>query len=445
MKRLFLTVWLCVLTASLTFAGHTILNLRLGASAIYRGAAHNVKVSVPDSYHEGDTAAIFFGFDGILCNAPEVLDSLMATGDIPTTIGIYLEPGQISDRDGNVLRYNRSNEFDATDARMATFIESEVLPAVESLKTDDGRSIQLSRHGADNTIFGLSSGGIAAFTVAWHRPDLFGHVFSGCGTFVPMRGGDNLAALIRKAEPKPIKIFLEDGTEDCWNPIFGSWFEANQIMAGALQFAGYDIDTFWHPGGHSVNGSNAIFGKVIKWLMSDYPAEIPIRSSNNEFLQKLMVESDDWQMEEGFNYMELPAPGIALYPDNSLVARADIANSNYLSQSILDEYGNMYYTQPFYWLHTYDNSTLLVGGMAFDGDGNLWVLTDAGIQICDQNGRVRVILSLPAFMPNDIIPLTALILDDGQICLVAPMQTYTRKIGVTRPTPNKRPESQGQG
>ena len=81
--------------------------------------------------------------------------------------------------------------------------------------------------------------GIAAFTAAWFRPDLFRRVFSGVGTFVTMRGGNDLQMWVRKREPQPLKICLQDGTEDVWNPIFGHWYEGNQMLASALQFAGY--------------------------------------------------------------------------------------------------------------------------------------------------------------------------------------------------------------
>ena len=93
----------------------------------------------------------------------------------------------------------------------------------------------------DCAVFGASSGGIAAFTLAWHRPDMFHRVFSAAGSFVSMRGGHNLHALIRKTEPKPLKIFIQDGSEDAWNPLFGHWYEGNKILVSALEFAGYDI------------------------------------------------------------------------------------------------------------------------------------------------------------------------------------------------------------
>lgn len=192
-------------------AGHITLCDTLRGSAIYPATTHTFKVTVPDSYDGKSPARLYLGLDGILCNAPEVLDQLMYEGVLEPTIAVFLQPGVVYSEDGSVLSYNRSNEFDATDGRFARFLAEELLPRVESLVTPDGRRLALASDPAGRMIFGLSSGGIAAFTAAWHRPDLFGKVFSGCGTFVPMRGGNDLQALVRKTEPRPLRIFLQDG------------------------------------------------------------------------------------------------------------------------------------------------------------------------------------------------------------------------------------------
>ncbi len=210
----------------------------LESSAIYPGTRHSYSVVVPDGI-DTDTAALYIGLDGVLCNAPAVIDSLARAGVMPPAVQVYLQPGLITDGD-RVVRYNRSNEFDATDGRFADFLIDELLPHVENTLAEAGHAVIPSRRPEHTMIFGLSSGGIAAFTAAWHRPDRIGRVFSGCGTFVPMRGGNDLQAIVRKHEPLPLKIFLQDGYSDTWNPTFGSWYEANRLMASALEFSGYD-------------------------------------------------------------------------------------------------------------------------------------------------------------------------------------------------------------
>ena len=431
------TFILLALNILYSHAGHTVIEDTIVGSRIYPGTIHTLSVTVPDAYSPQAPAALYLGLDGILCNAPAVLDSLAATGDIPVTIGVFLQPGVIYADDGSVLRYNRSNEFDATDDRFATFLATEILPRVESLTTADGRAINLTADPRDRAIFGLSSGGIASFVAAWHRPDLFGKVFSGCGTFVPMRGGNAVEAIVRKHEPRPLRIFLQDGFSDTWNPLFGSWYEHNRMLASALIFAGYDCAFDWAEGGHSVRRATEILPEVLKWLWSDNHVSRP---TSNDFLQQLLAQDSGWDSIQ-------PYPGVewstsrAVYPDGSLCAVPQ-PGSNYLNQEIIDAEGNSNYSQPFYWLHTYDNGALKINSMAFDGNGNLWVLTRAGIQICDQNGRVRGILRLPLDFDADNGYLS---ITEGAILIFDNNKCYKRCLQVPAPIKGSRPTSQGQG
>ena len=205
-RRLSLLTILAVVALRLT-AGHVLIDGMLEKSNIYPGTVHTFQVYVPDQYDGKRPAALYVGLDGVLCNAPQVMDSLIAMKKMPCTIGVFLQPGVIRDAEGTVLRYNRCYEFDSTTDLFARFLETEVLPVVEQMKTPKGKAISLSSKPQDRMIFGLSSGGIASFNAAWHRPDLFGKVFTGVGTFVAMRGGNDLQALVRKTEPQPLRIF----------------------------------------------------------------------------------------------------------------------------------------------------------------------------------------------------------------------------------------------
>ncbi|MCM1451872.1 MAG: alpha/beta hydrolase-fold protein [Clostridium sp.] len=426
-----LSFFFALLTAYGAYA-YVTFDLRLADSKIYPGTERDIIVTLPDSMPASGPMAAYIGLDGILCNAPAVIDTLVASGDMPPTIGVFIQPGVIKDAKGEVVRYNRSNEFDAINGDFARFLEEEALPAVDSLL--QARGLCISPDPNDRMIFGLSSGGIAAFAVAWNRPDLFRRVFSGCGTFVPMRGGNELQALVRKTEPKPLRIFLEDGFSDAWNPLFGSWFEANTLLASALEFAGYDCMTHWHEGGHSVAGANRIFKDVMIWMWRDYPEPIAKGQTSNDLLSPMLANASDW--ERGAELKRAGAP-VAVYPDSSLLAKP-MPSSNWLSQAIIDVDGNECLAQRFYWLHSPDNRLLAVGAMAFDGNGNLWVLTDAGLQICDQNGRVRGILSLPAGLDASN---SGLEISDGRICV----DGYCRRLNVPAAKPGTRPRSQGQG
>lgn len=418
-------------------------------SKIYPGTVHKFSVSIPADYDASYDAALFVGLDGVMCDAPGVFDNLIAEGSMPMTIGVYLIPGVIKDENGEVLRYNRSNEFDATDARFAEFLETELLPAVKSMTTPDGKAINISDNPQLHAIYGLSSGGIAAFNAAWHRPDLFGKVFMGCATLVPMRGGHNLQAIVRKHEPKPIKIMLQDTFHDTWNPLFGSWYEANVLMASALEFAGYDVKTDWVEGGHSPARACEIFPDVMRWLWSSADSS---RTTSNNLLAPMLIKGEDWEEYRGEKVTLSPGAGMhrAVYPDGTIVASCGDEKTNFLNQSIINKQGEEENLQRFYWLHTYDNTALEVGGMAFDGDGNLWAVTNAGIQICDQNGRVRGILSLPNGIEVEKTGISILQgKDEGvsQVILITPngKSLFKRNFILRYPQQGVRPASQGQG
>ena len=427
LQALLLAVRICA-------GAYTSTSLTLEESDIYPGTTHDVVVTVPNTYRGGMPACVYVGLDGILCNAPAVMDSLISTGEMPVTIGIFLQPGVVRDADGQVIRYNRSNEFDATNGKFGRFLASEVFPAVDGMTLDDGRVLVLSDNPDDRMIFGLSSGGIAAFCAAWFDPDLFHRVFSGCGTFVPMRGGNDLQALVRKNEPKPLRIFLQDGFSDTWNPLFGSWYEANAMLGTALEFAGYDCKFDWAEGGHSVRRSNEIFPEVMQWMWRGYPEPVTVGKTSNNMLDGLLVDGARWTADTPLPLGdESPA---AVYPDKSLRAYTE-EGSNWLIQALWDEIRGEYTRdQRFYWLHSPENTVLAVGGMAFDGKGNLWVLTDAGLQVCDQNGRVRAIIDLPKGFDA---ARSGIEINEGTVRI----NGFSRSFNVTPPIPGVRPDSQG--
>lgn len=171
----------------------------------YPGTEYSYNIYIPDGYTGEKEACLYLGFDGILCNAPKVFDELIAEGAMPPVIGVFVNPGIIKTDDGTVIRYNRSNEYDSTDNRLALWVGNILLKDVRKYKLPNGKTLKLSTNPDDCAVFGASSGGIAAFTLAWHRPDMFHRVFSAAGSFVSMRGGHSLYALIRKTEPKPLK------------------------------------------------------------------------------------------------------------------------------------------------------------------------------------------------------------------------------------------------
>ena len=267
----------------------------LDDSKMYPGTTREVLVYVPRQYDGTRPACLLVCMDGILYDATTVMDNLIASGEMPVTIGVFVNPGVVYDEDGEVVRYNRCKEFDSTDDNFAQFIENEVLVKVEGMQTESGKVVRISSDANDRAITGASSGGIAAFTVAWNRPDLFSRVYTTVGTFVAMRGGNNYSNIVRKTEPKPLRIYMQDGWYDVWNPIFGEWFEHNLLMESAFNFAGYEMFHHWNRGNHSIKYGTLAFPDAMRWLWKGYPARVQKGWSNNGMLQDILLENEDWQ------------------------------------------------------------------------------------------------------------------------------------------------------
>src|SRR5262249_8442588 len=149
-------------------------------------------------------------------------------------------------------------EYDTLSDQYVRFLEAEILPEV-------GKKVNLSKDAKMHAIGGASSGGICAFTAAWERPDLFTKVLSHVGSFTNIKNGDRYPGISRKADKKPIRVFLQDGKNDLDNGA-GNWWLANLQMESALKFKGYDYKTVWGDGGHNGKHGGAILPDSLRWL-----------------------------------------------------------------------------------------------------------------------------------------------------------------------------------
>jgi enterochelin esterase-like enzyme len=232
------------------------------ASKVFAGTTRDWWVYVPSQYNAATPASVMVFQDGATARqmVVPVFDNLIAKGDIPATVGIFIEPGGIK-----TPRDNRSFEYDTLSDQYARFLLEEILPEVE-------KTVRLRRDAAGRAIAGQSSGAIAAFTVAWERPTEFSKVLSGIGSYTNIQsgktlreGGHNYAAMIRKAPRKPIRIFMQDGANDLDNQ-HGSWWLANQTLARSLAYAGYDYKFEQGQGFHSGSHMRAILPDALRWL-----------------------------------------------------------------------------------------------------------------------------------------------------------------------------------
>lgn len=278
-------------------------------SKIFPGAWREYWVYVPAQYTPDKPACVYVNQDGVQWNAPVVFDNLIHKKEMPVTIGVFVMHGRVraANPETALDRFNRSFEYDSVNDNYVRFLLDELLPDVETKKTSDGRPIRLSKNGADRAIGGASSGAICAFVAAWHRPDAFSRVFSAIGTYVGLRGGDQLHTLVRKFEPKPIRVFLQDGANDL-NIYGGDWWMANQTMERAMVFAGYEVNHVWGEGAHNGRHGTAIFPDAMRWLWKGWPEPPKVGVSKNNTLDALLVPGAGWQqVSEGHRFTEGPA------------------------------------------------------------------------------------------------------------------------------------------
>ena len=239
-------------------------------SATFPGTIRRYSVYVPKQYDSKTPAALMVFQDGHAYQsrsgsyrAPVVMDNLIARGEMPVTIGVFVDPGHKKDklpekRGWRPRPENRSFEYDTLSDDYATFLLDEVLPPVLEKYNIDPNPERWA-------ICGASSGGICAFTVAWERPDKFRKVLSHIGSFVNIRHGDTYPGIIRKTEKKPLRVFLQDGSGDLDNE-HGNWPLANQQMAKALAFKDYDYKFVYGTEGHNGKHGGAILPDSMRWL-----------------------------------------------------------------------------------------------------------------------------------------------------------------------------------
>jgi enterochelin esterase family protein len=243
-------------------------------SKVFPGTIRRYYVYVPAQYDAAKPAALMVFQDGHTYikedgdfRVPAVFDNLIHKGEMPVTIGVFVDPGHKKpelppEPDWDPQPENRSFEYDTLSDDYAKFLLTEILPEVR-------KEYNITDDPAGHAIGGISSGGICAFTVAWQRPDEFRKVLSHVGSFTNIRGGDAYPGMIRKQDQRPLRVFLQDGSNDLDNR-HGNWPLGNQQMVAALKFRDYDVNFVYGEGAHNGNHGGAILPDSLRWLWRDY-------------------------------------------------------------------------------------------------------------------------------------------------------------------------------
>ena len=261
-------------------------------SEAYPGTQHTFWVYVPKQYDPKVPAALMIYNDGQAYMNPEgdvraqnVMDTLIYRREIPVMIGVFINPGRRPDQpEPNAKEWgdrttNRPQEYNALDDKYARVIVDELLPALY-------KDYNISRDREMHGIGGASSGGIAAFTVAWQRPAQFHKVLTIVGSFTNIRGGHEYADIVRKSEKKPIRIFMQDGRNDNRGQRPDGaydekrdWFLQNVRLMKALTEKGYEVNYSWGIGKHGQKQGGMMVPEMMRWLWRDMPVSTDVKDT----------------------------------------------------------------------------------------------------------------------------------------------------------------------
>lgn len=253
-------------------------------SNVYPGTQHTYWVYVPAQYDPKKATALMIFQDGQAfvdpnggTRATNVMDNLIYRREIPVMIGVFINPGRTPEQDEPSPKRgwgdgftNRGTEYNTPDDKYARVITEELMPVLD-------KEYNISKDPEQRGIGGASSGAIAAFMVAWERPNAFRKVLSIVGSFTNIRGGDIYAERVAKTGKKPLRIFLCDGRNDNRGLRGGKydqrwdWFYQNVRLKDALQKKGYDLNYTWGMNNHGQAFGGQIMPDMMRWLWRDGP------------------------------------------------------------------------------------------------------------------------------------------------------------------------------
>ncbi len=354
-------------------------------SSIFPGTVRDYWVYVPAQYDAAKPPALMIVQDGLGLaknwSLPTVLDNMIHSGEIPVQLGIFVNHGSVPAANETAQpRFNRSFEYDGLGDQYARFLIEEILPEVAA-------KWKFSDNPDDRCIAGSSSGAICAFNAAWERPDAFRRVLSTIGTYVSLRGADAFPALIRKVENKPLRIFLQDGSNDL-DIYAGSWWHANQSMLSALQYAGYDVSHVWGEGGHNGKHGAAILPDALRFLWRDYPQPL-VPGKAKQRRVDVLRDGEDWQLvSSGHNFTEGPAAN-----EQGELFFTDIPNNCIHKVSAEGK------------VTVFAENTGAANGLAFGPDGLLYACRHAEAQIVRYAADASMEVVVDGIKGNDLLLL----------------------------------------
>lgn len=245
------------------------------SSKVFANTTREWWMYIPAQYRPESPAAVMVFQDGSghtnlidpKIYVPTTFDNLIAAGDMPVTVALFITPGTITDAQGQ--RNNRQVEYDSFTDLYARLLVEEMLPEAE-------KTVKLRHDGASRAITGYSSGAVASLGVVLNRPKEFSKALVWVSSFQQARDenglaeGTNYAQVIRRNPGTGIRVFIQDGERDTNNQA-GSWMLGSIQLAEALKFSGYDYRFVQGAGFHSDKHGRSIFPEALRWLWRDVP------------------------------------------------------------------------------------------------------------------------------------------------------------------------------
>lgn len=262
---------------------------------VYTNSGFGCSIYIPDYAKGKENLGLILTHDGLGKADAYAMDRLVKTGEMPPSVIIGIDGGMFRPTiEEGFRRYLRPISYDVNCPLFADWVVDEVIPYFAKKY-----NLSLSDSPDMHVVMGGSSGGLSAWTFAWERNDFFHRVYMSSPSFLAMANGDAHLKLIRKCEPKPLRVFSEYSENEPDN-FFGSSFNVADGAERALKYSGYDAEFRYYPGeGHCSRGGDPESAvERQRFLWKNWDSE-PVAIKKLSKIAELVIEiGEGWQRAE---------------------------------------------------------------------------------------------------------------------------------------------------
>lgn len=404
---------------------------------LQQGTVFKYHVFIPRQYDGSQPAALTLSFDGLFGINQAVVEKLIDEGAMPVCVCVGVVAGELPPTlEGGFPRFMRGEEYDQVGSDFPNFIVDEFLPWL--IKKEQ---LNINPSPDMHAVSGGSSGGICAWNFAWYRNDCFHRAFMSSPTFSCIRDGVEPMVVARKAETRPIRCYVSQGTNEP-NLWAGDSYVAALLAKSALDFAGYPMMYELFEGGGHCHGAYdpAVLERAWRFIWKDWKTE-PVKPLHNQpYLNEFLEFGTAWEeTTDAFPTKGEVSTAMGTYcPDGErILLRKKTADGSEEVTEVAKGFGDvralaissdgwrLYIADAksrFAWvmsimpdgslaqrykhapLHlTWDCRTIGGTDLCVDVSDRLYVATELGIQCCRSMGVVDGIVPLPGDVPVEKI------------------------------------------